>query len=416
MLYDIVIFSLFRTDNPYSSISLSMAKELARTTRVFYVNHPYSFKDILTGWLSGNRILRSRLPDLLRGRPRYEALPEIPDNFVALQPPPTWPVNWLPKGVVYDFFQRINNRIVLRAIRRLLRDHRVRRYAYINCYDPFFAGVLPPEMGAVKSIYHCIDDISQDPYTAKHGEDLENAAICAADLTLVTSGRLFQLKSRLSDRIAPFFNAADVSLFETALTESYPRPAELEGSNGKVIGFIGNLDGQRIDYPLLKRTALAHPDKTLLLVGPVNSKEPHAIGLDKLPNVVMTGSRKLSELPALLQHMDIALIPFCCNKLTESIYPLKINEYLAAGKPVVATSFSADIRRFSGLVYLAASHDDFLEQIEASLRENDPALREKRSAFARQNSWPARILELRELIDVYSGIEPALQYEENERA
>ncbi|MEZ4966347.1 MAG: glycosyltransferase [Saprospiraceae bacterium] len=153
-----------------------------------------------------------------------------------------------------------------------------------------------------------------------------------------------------------------------------------------------------------------------MLVGPVNSKEPHAIGLDKLPNVVMTGSRKLSELPALLQHMDIALIPFRCNKLTESIYPLKINEYLAAGKPVVTTSFSADIRRFSGLVYLAESHDDFLEQIEASLRENDPALREKRSAFARQNSWPARILELRELIDVYSGIEPALQYEENERA
>ncbi|MEZ4966349.1 MAG: hypothetical protein R2791_14000 [Saprospiraceae bacterium] len=171
----------------------------------FFVNHPYSFKDILTGWLSGNRILRSRLPDLLRGRPRYEALPEIPDNFVALQPPPTWPVNWLPKGVVYDFFQRINNRIVLRAIRRLLRDHRVRRYAYINCYDPFFAGVLPPEMGAVKSIYHCIDDISQDPYTAKHGEDLESSYMrCGSD-----AGDIRQV---ISTEIAPF--RQDSSVFQ----------------------------------------------------------------------------------------------------------------------------------------------------------------------------------------------------------
>ena len=98
---------------------------------------------------------------------------------------------------------------------------------------------------------------------------------------------------------------------------------------------------------------MAYPNHTLLLVGPVNSPEPAQIGLDQLLNVLFVGSRPLHELPPLLQYMDVVLIPFQCNTLTESIYPLKINEYLAAGKAVVSSDFSTDIRSFAPLIYLA---------------------------------------------------------------
>ena len=397
--FDIVFFTLFRTDNPYSSISLSMAKELAKTRRVFYVNHPYSLKDLVTGLLRGDKMLLARLPRLLAGKPRYEELKTIPKNFVAVQPPLTLPINWLPKGRIYDFFQQLNNGIILRAIRKTLRDHSVHNFLYINCYDPFFAGFLPKEMGARMSIYHCIDDISQNPYTAKHGLDLENEAIRNADVTLVTSRNLKKLKQPFSDRVVTFFNAADVAVFQKVISEKYPRPAELEGRTGKVIGFIGNLDELRIDYVLLKKIALAHPDKTLLLVGPLNSREPGEIGLDKLPNVVFTGSRRLEELPPLLQHMDVTLIPFLCNTLTESIYPLKINEYLAAGKPVVATSFSDDIRSFADSIYLAENHEAFLHLIDKAIFENNAELANRRTEIASENTWEARIRQLREIVE-----------------
>ena len=422
---DIVFFTLFRTDNPYSSISLSMAKELAKTHRVFYVNHPYSLKDLVTGLLRGDKMLRSRLPWLLTGRIRYEGVETIPENFVAAQPPLTLPINWLPKGRLYDFFQRQNNGIILRAIRKVLRAHEVCNYVYINCYDPFFAGFMPKEMGATLSIYHCIDDISQNLYTAKHGTDLENEAVRNADVTLVTSTNLKRLKmaalgqtapSRLtnisrdersdnlesSDRVVTFFNAADVAVFQKVISEKYPRPAELEGRTGKVIGFIGNLDELRIDYLLLKKIALAHPDKTLLLVGPVNSSEPRKIGLDKLPNVIFTGSRRLEELPPLLQHMDVALIPFLCNALTESIYPLKINEYLAAGKPVVSTSFSDDIRSFADCIYLAQNHAGFINLIDDAILESNPDLMQRRLERANSNTWAARIRQFWEIIEMHT--------------
>ncbi len=395
----VVFFSLFRSDNPYSSISLSMAKELAKTRRVLYVNHPYSLKDFIKGLLKGDPFLRRRLPKMLLGKNAYELLESIPENFVVVQPPVTLPINWLPAGKVYDFFQRLNNSIVLRSIRKAIVDKKIDNYLYINCYDPFFVGHLPETMGAKNCIYHCIDDISQNAYTARHGLKLENEACQKADLTFVTSSNLKKLKTPFARRLSTYFNAADVSVFQKVLREKYPRPGELAGRNGRVIGFIGNLDELRIDYALLKKIAASYPNDILLLVGPLNSPAPAQIGLDKLPNVIFTGSRNLDELPPLLQHTDCALIPFLCNTLTESIYPLKINEYLAAGKAVVSTSFSEDIRTFAPVIHLAGDHDDFIGKIELALSENNPELTRQRVEIANTNTWEARIRQLWEEVE-----------------
>ncbi len=394
-----MFFTLFRTDSPYSSISLSMARELAQTHKVIYVNHPYSLKDVLAGLRSGDAVLRKRLWRVLAFRTRFEHLDSVPQNFVAVQPLVTLPINWLPNGAVYRFLQQINNRIVERSIRAALRREQTGEFVYINCYDPFFLGALPKRVGANMSVYHCIDDISQNPYTARHGERLENEAAAQADLTLVTSTNLLALKKPFARRIETFFNAADVDNFGKVLTEKYPRPAELEGRTGKVIGFVGNLDELRIDYPLLKAVALAHPDKTLLLVGPVNSPEPAAIGLDRLPNVVLAGSRPLHQLPPLVQHMDVVLIPFLKNTLTKSIYPLKINEYLAAGRAVVATAFSDDIRTFAHCAYVVDNQADFVQAIDQALIENSTEKIKARTDTASGNTWAARIAQLHQLIE-----------------
>lgn len=410
---DVVFFTFFRADNPYSSISLSMAKELAKNHRVIYVNHPYSLKDVITGLREGDRDMRRRLWGFLTGRTQYEQVDTIPHNFVSVVPPLCLPINWLPSGPIFRFFRNIQNAVILRSIRKALRSHEVRNFLYINCFDMIYAGVLPKDMGARLSIYHCIDDITDDWYLGKHGIELEREAIRQADLTFVTSSNLYTLMRPYSERMVKFYNAADVENFEQVRTQIYPRPKELEGRSGPVIGFVGNLDTKRIDYDLMKKVALAHPDKTLLIIGPLNSPAPKEIGLDRLPNVVMAGSRRLHELPPLMQHMDCVLIPFLLNRMTRSIYPLKINEYLAAGKPVVSTSFSDDIRTFAECIYLAQDPEDFVRLIDVALAENSPERVRRRAEVANSNTWEARIRQLWMEVEKFEGskfeVQPALQ-------
>jgi hypothetical protein len=153
----------------------------------------------------------------------------------------TLPINWLPAGRLYDALQSFNNGIVLRAIAKTLRRHGVVDFIFINCYDPFYAGYLPAEFGARLSIYHCIDDITQNAYTDKHGTKLENEAAARADVTFVTSTNLARLKAPYARRVERYFNAADNAVFERVLHERFPRPAELDGRPGPVIGFIGTV-------------------------------------------------------------------------------------------------------------------------------------------------------------------------------
>ena len=92
--YDIIINTLFRSDNEFSSVSLSFAKEMAKTHRVFYINHPYSVKDI---WdLRQNQKMRERLPAILRGGVFYEKLKTIPNNFLVATPHRPFPLIFYP--------------------------------------------------------------------------------------------------------------------------------------------------------------------------------------------------------------------------------------------------------------------------------------------------------------------------------
>jgi len=397
--YDIILYTLFPTDNIYSSVSLSMAKEFAKHNRVFYVNKPYSVKDFV-GNLN-NKKVRERAPKLLTNQIQYETLAKIPQNFVAATPTLSLPINWLPVGKTYNYLHNYNRSVVLKTVQKFIKDYQIKKYIYLNCYNPYGAAVLPKPYGAALNVYQSIDDISQNDYTVKHGLNLENEAIKQADVTLVTSKELWNLKSKISKDTYILNNAVDNSVFKRTLTETFPKPPELAGRTGKVVGFIGNLDELRVNYPLIKKAALAHPDKTFLFVGPLNNTEYLTLGLPDIPNIIFAGGKNLYELPQYLQAMDCCLIPFLCNTLTKSIYPLKINEYLSGGKPVIATNFSADIQSFKDQIYLADSEEAFVKLIDKALEPQSQQVIKDRIALAESNTWTARINQFWEIMDKY---------------
>ncbi len=389
-----------RWDGQYSSAIISLAKELALTHRVFYIDHPFTRKDYYTKKTS--KEIQTRKEALLQGKDIFRNPKGFPKNFTAVTPKLVLPVNFLPAGMLYDFFSTWNDKIVFDAIRKTIQEFSIKRFIFLNSFDPFYLRSFPADFKPELFIYQTRDDISQARHSAKHGVYLENEQVKKAKLVLATSKELTKLKYALNPNTYHLPNAADVELFTVARGKNMPVPPELKNKKGKVILYMGNIGWARVDFPLLKKIA-DNPECTLLLVGPTDSDEQVKVGLDKMQNVIFTGAKKISELPAYVAYSDCTLIPFQCNTLTKSIYPLKINEYLAAGKPVVTTNFSDDIQDFKEVAYVTNTHEQFLEMIEKSLLEDSPEKQKLRIKVAEQNSWTARVETFWQLIEKHSG-------------
>lgn len=391
---DIIIFSLSRHDSFISSPSFSLAKEFAKNNRVFYIDHPYSVKD-----LYGERKtqqLKNRLSTLFTGKNKYRK-PVPSDKLTVVIPGLTLPVNFFPEGALYNALSSYNDFILFNTIRKIIRDFQVTDFIYLNAFDPYFGIHFPKDIRPLKKIYQSMDDLSQVPYTAKHGIRMEHEMMQTYDHTFVTSRELYRLHEPFAKTIHYHPNAADLSIFSKALDNASERPEEIKDLKRPLIGYTGNID-ERPDYELLRKIADDNKDKYLVMVGPINTTEHEQVGLDRLENVIFTGPKKIEQLPAYLKHFDCTIIPFKRNVLTRSIYPLKINEYLAAGKAVIAMNFSEDIASFGKVAYIAGSHEEFLEMLKRSIQEDSESKRQDRIAEASRNTWQNRVKEFWEAI------------------
>lgn len=384
-----------RWDGPYSSAAFSLAKELAKNHQVFYIDNPFTIKDFITNFNS--KAIHNRKEALILGRNSYKSIAGLPDNFIAVTPPLTLSINMLPKGQLYKFFLNLNNKIIARTVKKIIKDFGIKEYMFFNSYNPFYNKIIPNDYPPKCVVYQSRDDISESDYVSKHGVQLEREALNRADVCFATSKELCRILSTDSKKVYHLPNAADISIFKEA-RNPIPRPKELKGVTKKIIGYTGNV-GLRIDYELIKKIAEAHKDKILLMVGSRADKKYTEINLDVYSNIIFTGAKNIHELPAYLHYMDCAVIPFVCNKLTASIYPLKVNEYLAAGKPVVSTNFSGDIAGFKNVIDLAENHEEFIDYIDQAIYKITREQIEKGIKVAENNTWEARVKMFWEIVE-----------------
>jgi teichuronic acid biosynthesis glycosyltransferase TuaH len=387
--YDIVIFAHARWDGQYSSTSYSLAKALSLHTRVFYIDNPFSWKVFFTEHKSEQ--IQKRKKALLFGKDIFFKPDRSYPQLTAVSPKLIFPVNWMSEGFLYDTFSKMNDRIVSNAINETLEKFKVKKYAYVNCFNPHYGQYFKLDQKPFLTTYYNVDDISQGPYLHKHGVRLEADLMRKSDFTLVTSSELKKLSARHSNSVHLLPNAADVNLFQKALHDDTPMPDEIRQlpRDKKIICYTGNIC-YRLDYDLLIKIAKEHHDKVLLMIGPFTIDAYKSSGLSALPNVVFTGRKSIQELPSYLKYSDCCIIPFLCNQLTKSIYPLKINEYLSAGKAVITTDFSDDIRSFNSVAYVSSSHTEFVNNIDRAIAEDNSQLKHTRSAYAAKNAWSDR--------------------------
>ena len=198
---------------------------------------------------------------------------------------------------------------------------------------------------------------------------------------------MFSEKSRLNSNCLRLPNGADFNHFHFPPVEI---PPGLKSPGRPLIGYYGAI-ADWFDTKLVSSLALARPGWDFVLIGSTLFAD---LGpLKSLANLKLLGEMPYADLPQYLHAFDVAIIPFKRTPLTEATNPVKLFEYLSAGKPLVATDLS-ELHIYQDYVQLASTTQQWLETIEACLAEDSPQLGQKRMDFARQNTWQRRFEQL----------------------
>lgn len=343
------------------------------------IKHPRKFLQ----WLTGRRGLRQVAPNVWAWTPAV-----FIHDMIALR---------------HYSLRRANNwalRATLQRVLSVLRMHKSDRGLVSWVFHPWQIDYLTLARESLR-VYECYDEYAEFPGIAERPREperllaLEGDLARGADLVLATSEQLAERLRRLNPRVRCVANGVDFEHFRAG--SGAPEPQELSEIPRPIIGFVGKLN-ECLDFSVLDAVAWQRRDWSFAFLAPFDGtpklrRAPQFQSLLNRSNVHLLGWQPYSRVPAFVAAFDVCTIPFVLNTLTNAIYPLKLHEYLAVGKPVVATP-TRELRGFSDMAYLADTPEAFIESIERALVEDCPQLQEQRIAVAKANSWEVRAREI----------------------
>lgn len=381
-------------DGPYESTSYTVAKELAKHNDVYYVDYPFTWKDYFK---------KPNIDEFNRRAPYFKL---NSDGIISTDIPrlkilvsmPLASINFLPEGKLYRFMLGINESVILSRIKKLIRKKNITSYIWFNSFNFHYPG-LGAKLKPAATIYQCVDPLIID-YDVKHGVVSENQLVRESNLVICTSRELYTQKKLLNPNTRFVPNAADVTHSAKALDPQLPVHESVADLPKPVVGYFGTIE-RRFDFDLLKQVTAANPDKSFVFIGPV-SPEMVPDWFYHTPNIHLRGRMPYKDLPSILKGFDVAIIPFKCDEVSSTIFPLKLFEYLGSGKPVVITNFNPDLQEFTGnTVPFTNGAAEFTNAINEALINDNDSKKQERIQVAANNTWEKRGNEIAELIATY---------------
>lgn len=384
---DIVVVGIQAWDLPIGSNCKNIATEFAKDNRVLYVNMPMDRhsrrKEKDTEKIKKReQVLKGDLPDLEK----------IQDNFWVLNPRTVIEsINWIPFCPIYDFLNRINaarfSKQVLSAINRLgFKD-----YILFNDSSMFLGVHLKDMLKPDKYIYYIRDNLIKNPYWARHGVRLEPVTIKKADVVTTNSIYYANYAKAFNPHAYMVGQGCDVSLFNDE-NNDIPMADDLKTIPKPIVGYVGFLTSRRLDINVIAHIAKSKPDYSVVLVGPEDDVFK-ASELHGMKNVFFLGSREPETLPTYIKGFDICINPQIVNDATIGNYPRKIDEYLAMGKPTIATWTDA-MEYFKDFTYLGKTKEDYVKLVDQALAEDSHERQQARREYALSHSWENNVLEI----------------------
>jgi glycosyltransferase involved in cell wall biosynthesis len=280
-----------------------------------------------------------------------------------------------------------------RSINRVLIRRLADRIRALSGTDPILFTYLPtPEaldlIGQLRGprsalVYYCVADFAELAHDPSALLRSEAELVKGADLVFVQSTAFGDRFRHLNARIFEFPGGVSLERFDPQTVRELP--PEVGNLRRPIIGYVGGLH-QHLDIELLQRVARELPVASLVLVGPILA------AVDKLraePNVHFLGPRSPAALPSLIASFDVGLIPYLRSPYTDTVYPAKLFEYLAMGRPVVATDLP-ELRKLQlpeSALRIGTDPTTFIAAIRDALSDTGADKAQLRRELAQPHDW-----------------------------
>jgi glycosyltransferase involved in cell wall biosynthesis len=338
LMTDMIFVSMENWDEVWRRNQFLVAEFACRAPqqRILFVGLP---EDISHALRSGQF---ASLLSRFRSRRALQTAPGFPNIFLLNS------TKWLPNSLSWGrtFNRWLERRQIARACRLLGIE---RPLLWLN---PHYAVHLTGQMGEHAVVYDITDDWTTLTQSERERQQViaEDAVMLQrADLVIVCSERLYALKQGRARRLCLVPNGVEAERYRLVYHRApddpctaeadrvLPIPPPAQAWSSPVFGYTGTLHPDRVDVSLIEALARRYPQGTVALIGPVQLAEGQRACLERLPNVRLVGAVPYQELPAWMRAFDVCIVPHRVTAFTESLNPLKLFEYLAAGLSIVST-------------------------------------------------------------------------------
>ena len=233
------------------------------------------------------------------------------------------------------------------------------------------------------TVYEHIDNWDSSLGCLFYNEEVFKEFLLKADDITVTAKMLGEKVRKYVDRDYIYLpNAVNTEIFEPL--KNYECPNDLVKGQYKTLLYFGSLWGEWFEWDKINYLAEQCPDCEINLIGDYSGC------IDRVKtsrsNVHFLGLKKQTDLPAYLKYTDIALLPFKNCEIGKYVSPLKIFEYIAMNKRVLATNLD-DIQGYPN-VYSSDLKEDWVRAVREDIELQDS------SVFISENNWFSRCEEL----------------------
>lgn len=279
-----------------------------------------------------------------------------------------------------DKFSENDLNVILENLRKLLKDFNIDAICYVMFPTwERLVSRLRDEFG-FKILFDYMDEFTEFSNVSTMRKKEEIDLIKNSDLVMASSNYLLNKAKVFTQKVLYLPNACEFEHFaktSSGILKNYPRP---------IIGYFGEI-AEWFDKDLIEYIARKRTDLTFVFIG--YTYGANLDSLKNLKNLHFLGERPYSELPYYLHDFDVCIIPFKNMPIIEATHPVKVYEYLSAGKPVVSTKMP-ELLSMADLCYLAEDKRDFLIKIDMALHENNMKIIQRRIEFAAKNTWQQR--------------------------